>query len=368
MTMKLTTWLALLPVMLAAHARAADITVTLESMPESGVIAVMVFDDPNRFVDFRSPVTTVVHAVENGSTVVVRDLPPGTYAVVAYADRNGDGQLNENFIGIPREPIGFSNRYWPQGPPTFARAAFPLDGDEVEMEIALQSVFGELGLIGVGVGAIVKTSPYREADSTTVQPIPAVSYIGDRLQIFGTRVQWGLVNGEKAGLAATVGYRFGAYEEDDSRVLAGMGDREDTIMGGLSWRYKLPDGVDLGLSYEHDVLDRIGGGIASIELDKSFQTGAWTFSPGLALRWQSAEFVRDEAGVKDDQAAPGRPVYRPDDAWIPEVQFGLFYELPRDWRVIVSTSLALLPSAFTDSPLIEDDYIVSSFLAINRLF
>jgi len=60
-----------------------------------------------------------------GETVVaLRDIPPGTWAVLAYQDENENSQLDRNFIGIPRENYGFSRdaagRF---GPPGFDDAA-----------------------------------------------------------------------------------------------------------------------------------------------------------------------------------------------------------------------------------------------------
>lgn len=40
---------------------------------------------------------------------VLRDLPPGRYAVNAYHDENGNGELDTNFVGIPSEGYGFAN-------------------------------------------------------------------------------------------------------------------------------------------------------------------------------------------------------------------------------------------------------------------
>ena len=42
-------------------------------------------------------------------TVVVNGVPPGHYAVQAYHDADSDDKLAQNWIGIPREGIGFSN-------------------------------------------------------------------------------------------------------------------------------------------------------------------------------------------------------------------------------------------------------------------
>ncbi|KFI08668.1 DUF2141 domain-containing protein [Massilia sp. BSC265] len=69
-----------------------------------------------------------------GETVVsLKDIPAGTWAVLAYQDENANGQLDRNFIGIPKENYGFSrdaaSRF---GPPGFDDAAIEVrDGTTV---------------------------------------------------------------------------------------------------------------------------------------------------------------------------------------------------------------------------------------------
>jgi uncharacterized protein (DUF2141 family) len=59
-----------------------------------------------------------------------KDLPPGEYAAVAFQDVNGNGKLDKNFLGIPREPYGFSNSArGSAGPPKFSAAAVTLNPD-----------------------------------------------------------------------------------------------------------------------------------------------------------------------------------------------------------------------------------------------
>jgi uncharacterized protein (DUF2141 family) len=41
--------------------------------------------------------------------VIVHDVPPGIYAVVAWHDRNDNGKVDQNWLGIPQEGVGFSN-------------------------------------------------------------------------------------------------------------------------------------------------------------------------------------------------------------------------------------------------------------------
>ena len=54
-------------------------------------------------------------------------LPPGEYALSIFYDANDNGELDTNFIGIPKEPIALSNNARPKfGPPKYKDAVFTL--------------------------------------------------------------------------------------------------------------------------------------------------------------------------------------------------------------------------------------------------
>lgn len=56
-------------------------------------------------------------------------LPAGDYAIAIYHDENGDGKLNTNALGIPKEGYGFSNNVRPKfSAPKFESAAFKVAG------------------------------------------------------------------------------------------------------------------------------------------------------------------------------------------------------------------------------------------------
>ena len=66
------------------------------------------------------------------------ELPPGEYAVSVYHDEDGDDKLDSNFIGIPKEPAGLSNKPKARmGPPKYADAAFelPEEGLAITVEV-----------------------------------------------------------------------------------------------------------------------------------------------------------------------------------------------------------------------------------------
>ncbi|NJN30861.1 MAG: DUF2141 domain-containing protein [Synechococcales cyanobacterium RM1_1_8] len=67
------------------------------------------------------------------------NLEPGTYAVAAFHDANGDGLLNRGLMGIPREGFGFSNN--PKilvGAPSFKKAAIALTQTQLAIQIQLK--------------------------------------------------------------------------------------------------------------------------------------------------------------------------------------------------------------------------------------
>ena len=351
-----------------ARATAAELEIRIDNPPVNRTVIAALFDSADTFVGLRNPVRIVTLPDGGRTPGRLRDLPPGEFALMVYVDENGNGRLDKNFIGIPCEPLGFSNRYWPQGPPVFRRAAFRLDeGETRTFDIELRSVFGKRGLLGVGVGVIVQTSPYRGSSHTIVQPIPAISYVGERLQLLGPAARFGLVNLGDVRLAATASYRVGAYAEDDSDILQGLGDRDDTLMGGVAVQAELPGGLILSAGYEHDLLDRVQGGQGRIRLSRAFQRGLVTASPNLALDWLTAGLADYEYGVPPDQARDDRPAYRPGDAVVPELGLNLFLELSGAWRLVVNGSVGFLPSALTESPIVDRSQVYKGFVAVIRM-
>ncbi|MGY2049403.1 DUF2141 domain-containing protein [Methylobacterium sp. JK268] len=65
-------------------------------------------------------------------------VPPGTYAVAAFQDLDGDGRLTRTPLGLPREPYGFSNNAGRGGRPDFAAAAFRLAEPGATIRVRLQ--------------------------------------------------------------------------------------------------------------------------------------------------------------------------------------------------------------------------------------
>ena len=65
----------------------------------------------------------VCYSMETNATAETLRIPvslsAGGYVISMYQDSNGNGRLDSNFLGIPREPFGFSNYNGKSAPGSF---------------------------------------------------------------------------------------------------------------------------------------------------------------------------------------------------------------------------------------------------------
>jgi uncharacterized protein (DUF2141 family) len=76
-------------------------------------------------------------------TVRVSGIPPGTYAVQVFQDENDNLKIDRNFLGMPKEGIGFSNNApFRFGPPRFRDAAITLGSQGGTIAVRLRYLLG----------------------------------------------------------------------------------------------------------------------------------------------------------------------------------------------------------------------------------
>jgi outer membrane protein len=359
--------LSLLPI--SRPSVAASLTVSLDNPPESGTIELQLFDSANSFGALRNPFSTIRYDVDAGKRYIIEDIPPGEYALLVYYDQNENKRIDKNFIGIPIELIGFSNRYAPKAPPSFSRAAFVLKEEETRhFDVELYQPLGDLGRLGIGIGLIARSSPYRDYDGGVYQAIPAITYTGERLQVYGPQIQLGIAGSGRLRLALSGQYRIGVYKEEDSPYLTGMGDRENTFLAGLAVQAELPGVVDLELGYQHDVLDRIGGGVAGLRISKGLQSGIVRFTPQLGINYLSSEIANHDFGVPPEKATASRPAYVLGSTTSIEAGIGLFIEITREWLFVMDLNWEKFSDEVIDSPIVDKDSVVKGFVVISYVF
>ncbi|MCB8994642.1 MAG: DUF2141 domain-containing protein [Bacteroidales bacterium] len=94
-----------------------------------GKVSVNLFNQKDGFPDdpMKSFGWKTVSILPDTVVIVFEDLPYGTYAVSVLHDENGNGKMEKNFFGIPREGFAFSNNDTPRiKSPSFSDAMIEL--------------------------------------------------------------------------------------------------------------------------------------------------------------------------------------------------------------------------------------------------
>ena len=123
MKILLASWLYLtifLTLLLPPQLLASDLKITIEGIVEqTGGIMVAVIASEQQFEDKASPSASLILTPSGKTTsVTLHEISPGTYAIRAMHDVNGNSKMETNFVGIPKEPWGGVKQYKRKTEPT----------------------------------------------------------------------------------------------------------------------------------------------------------------------------------------------------------------------------------------------------------
>lgn len=114
---------------------------TIEGIDEEvGEVRIAIFDSESAYNEKEDPIHAVVLDVNN-TTLEWNDddLPYGNYAIAVYHDKNTNGELDTNLLGIPKEAYGFSNNARGRfGPASWGDAHFTIDSEKSKMVIEVK--------------------------------------------------------------------------------------------------------------------------------------------------------------------------------------------------------------------------------------
>ena len=105
---------------------------------DRGSVRIGLFDNEADYLK-KAAVGKVASIQANRATVVFENLRPGNYALSIIHDENGNGELDTNGIGIPREGFGFGNNAMGLfGPPSFKNASISIKGEPVIQNLKMR--------------------------------------------------------------------------------------------------------------------------------------------------------------------------------------------------------------------------------------
>ena len=123
----------------ACSAHAADLTLTIEGVNAAeGRVAAAAYDSAGSWLKGPPAAVAQADAASPRTVLVLRDVPPGRYGVTVIHDKNANGKLDSNMIGMPVEAYGFSNNPNVMRKPTWDEARFEVGVQDAAIAITLR--------------------------------------------------------------------------------------------------------------------------------------------------------------------------------------------------------------------------------------
>lgn len=220
--------------------------------------------------------------------------------------------------------------------------------------------------ISVGAGGIIRSQPYVGAD-VDVYPTLLFAYEGKRLYFRGVMGGYWLYSFDGVSVGPVIRPRFEGYTEDDSPALEGMHDRDWSIDGGLGLSWLTDIGL-FGAAFVTDLLGRHNGQELDFSYTILFKYEGFDLIPSVGVRWMSANLVNYYYGVEADEIrfdqAISRASYEGDGAVDPYLRLVVRHKLAGRWSLLGAAQYEWLDREITDSPIVDDDYVLSFLLGV----
>ncbi len=83
--------------------------------------------------------SVVAEIIDSRAVCQFEEVPPGTYGISSYHDKNDNGRMDRGAMGIPKEAYAASNNARGSfGPPKFEDAAFIYEGGQLELSAKMK--------------------------------------------------------------------------------------------------------------------------------------------------------------------------------------------------------------------------------------
>ncbi|HMO04382.1 MAG TPA: MipA/OmpV family protein [Kiritimatiellia bacterium] len=332
----------------AFPAIARDVVIEADR-PSSGILSVRIVQASDK--PYGSPAVFETNVPAQVSVrIPLPPLPEGSYLVRVLHDANGDGRMNANAFGVPTESV----------------ARLPLAPGSAETRVTLLPPPADPRAWGAGVMTLYASNPYRGGDRV-LRVLPLLTYVGEKAFVVGPRAGYNLFKNRLASINLTAEYLFAGDAFDDSRFLDGMEKRRDTLMAGADVNLRFGD-WRIELAASSDVLGRHDGQEVELSVGRMFRGARGSITPSAGVFWRSSNYNNYYYGVRADEATDSRPAYDPGasvDGFL--ALFGRWQFNDR-WSLLASLRGEWLSEDIQDSPIVDAEFVTTTFLGLNYAF
>ncbi len=220
--------------------------------------------------------------------------------------------------------------------------------------------------LSIGLGVAWATSPYKGVDDI-ILPFPDISYQNGNFFIGFGDIGYTVYSQETCAITLLGSWSPAPYESDDSSFLNGMEDRKFSIEAGAAITMETMLG-NLGITALSDVSGHHKGQTVTAQYSIPFGGDTWAVEAVIGLNWQSEKIVDYYYGVRRSEVRTDRAYYEGKSTFSPSVGLNGAVKIYDNVTLEGGVNVEFLGSGITDSPLIDDDSVLSASLSVSYSF
>lgn len=243
--------------------------------------------------------------------------------------------------------------------------------------------------ISLALGIGVRTNPVLNNDDIPLIVLPQINYNGERLfiqnldlgfivfeddrrqfnilvtpsydQVFFNR--WDARNFviEDVRLSADTGFVGPAIESKNEQIDTDeLRKRRMAGLAGFEYNNTL-DGFDLQFQVLQEFTGLHHGQEVRLAVTKNYHIDKHNLALSMGAIWQSGEVLDYYYGLKEGEAGLSDYRYKPGGDTSGVIRFDWGYELTKNWSLRLTTAYRQLASEIRNSPIVDDDKVITVF-------
>lgn len=230
------------------------------------------------------------------------------------------------------------------------------------------------GTLGLGFGWRWGDSEYKGiGDISSIETdedsdvLPFYYYEGRYLFAHGSTAGIHLFDSDHFSMDALLAYRFDRLEPERDDFFDGVEEREQSLDGGLRASIKGGWG-SFSLTWLQDTLDRHNGEELDFTYRYNWIVNKWTLSPFASyVHWDEA-LTDYYYGVSEAESREDLAIYNPGASTRWRAGVNTSYRVSKRMRLFANLSVDGLDDEVSDSPLVDEDHLVTAMVGIAYAF
>ncbi|MFT5752194.1 MAG: hypothetical protein ACI828_002118 [Flavobacteriales bacterium] len=113
------------------------VTIVIENLNSTeGTVSAALYDEAT-FMRAAPLKSAEGKPTEKAITLILTNIKPGDYSIISLHDLNGNGRMDFEANGMPKEPYASSNNVVAMGPPNFSDSKFNVGTEDISLTIRM---------------------------------------------------------------------------------------------------------------------------------------------------------------------------------------------------------------------------------------